>query len=236
MTRLQERVQHGDDASRKVRAFGMLAGALGVAVLLVGSFALGGSAALDHTLLLAFRVPGEPDNPIGPIEVESFMRDVTALGGFGILILFVALVAIYLYLKNEQRHAFALIAISASGWLASHALKWLIGRARPDVVSQQAEHWNASLPSGHAMSSAVIYLTVAIMLTDNEVSRPVRAFVLGSALGIVGLIGVSRVYLGVHWPTDVLFGWCFGALWAAMGWALFARRMDREDRIDVARQ
>lgn len=230
-----EHVAFGDAACRSVRAFGMLAGALGTAVLLTGTFALGAPGALDQMILLSFRVPGQPDDPLGSIEVESFMRDVTALGGFGILILFVCSVAIYLRLKNEPRHAFALVAIAASGWFASHVLKWLIGRARPDIVAQHAEHWNASLPSGHAMSSAVIYLTVAMMLVDNEPSRAVRAFVLGAAISIVVLVGVSRVYLGVHWPTDVLFGWCFGALWAAMGWIAFARSMDREGRLGVVR-
>jgi undecaprenyl-diphosphatase len=93
-------------------------------------------------------------------------------------------------------------------------------RARPEVVPHLAEVSNASFPSGHAMISAATYLTVGALLAHTQTSRAVRLYLLTLAVILTVMIGLSRLYLGVHWPSDVLAGWLFGAAWALAFWAL----------------
>lgn len=194
---------------------GFAAVCIGAAVLsLLGSIIISGKwRAFDEWMVLAFRSAADPAVPIGSRAILIAVRDVTALGGVLPLVVLVAIVAIYLMLKGHRRTATAVVASSLLGVIVSELIKTFIDRGRPDIVPQLVNEVSGSFPSGHAMMSALIYLTLGTMLARLEDERKVRVFIMGAAIALPVAIGVSRIYLGVHWPTDVLGGWCLGALW-----------------------
>ena len=100
------------------------------------------------------------------------------------------------------------------GVLLSNSLKWGFARPRPDLVPREIVVYTASFPSGHTTLSAVVYLTLGALLCRTQSSIAVKAYVLSVAALLTAIIGVSRVYLGVHWPTDVIAGWLIGGAWA----------------------
>jgi undecaprenyl-diphosphatase len=100
------------------------------------------------------------------------------------------------------------------GVLISQTMKWAFARPRPDLVPHGAEVFTASFPSGHSMMSAVVYLTLGALLARTQADPAVKTYVLVMAVVLTVLVGASRVYLGVHWPTDVLAGWALGGVWA----------------------
>jgi undecaprenyl-diphosphatase len=177
-------------------------------------------AELDRAIMLAMRVPGHPDQPLGPHWLPSAVRDVTALGSTTVLTMVVTLTACFLALRGRFRSALLVIAATTLGAFAVTLIKAMIARARPDLVGQLMEEASHSFPSGHAANSAIVYLTLATLLFPVVRGWHMRGFVLAAAMLLVGLIGVSRVYLGVHWPSDVLAGWAFGSCWALLWWAL----------------
>lgn len=187
----------------------------------------GDTHVVDERILLAFRESGDANDPLGPHWVEEMGRDVTALGGMTVLVMLTLGVFVYLLMIRRVRTAFFLLAATGSGMVASSVLKLWIARPRPDLVPHGSYVYTASFPSGHSMLSAVCYLTMAAMLCSVRTSLRERIFLLGSAGFLVVLIGVSRVYLGVHWPTDVLAGWMMGGAWAAGAWliAVWARKV-----------
>lgn len=180
----------------------------------------------DSTILLAMREPGDPDNPIGSEKIEEMGRDLTALGGFTILTgLTLASIGVTLFLRKPK--IAAIIAIAITGGIAlSTFLKQGYDRPRPDLVPHGVIVTSASFPSGHAMMSAIVYLTLGVLLARTQPSLPLRIYLIALSVVITVLVGVSRVYLGVHWPTDVLAGWTLGAAWALMFW-LIAVKVDR---------
>jgi undecaprenyl-diphosphatase len=109
-----------------------------------------------------------------------------------------------------------------SGLAVNSLLKYAFARPRPDVVPPTVEVFTASFPSGHAALSAITYLTLAAILGRTQPAVSVRIYFIVLAAFVTGLVGVSRVYLGVHYPTDVLAGWCVGAAWALGCWALMS--------------
>lgn len=174
----------------------------------------------DRGLLLALRNPLDPSDPLGPPWLEESMRDMTALGGTAVLTL-ITLLAVVFLLLTRKRHAALLVAVSvAGGTLLSQGLKFGFDRPRPDLVPHGMAVYSQSFPSGHAMLSAVVYLTLGALLVRTQARKRVKAFLLGTAVLITAIVGVSRIYLGVHWPTDVLGGWALGAAWAALSWLL----------------
>lgn len=178
----------------------------------------GDTAAFDRTILLAFRDPEDMSNPLGPAWLESVMRDFTALGGVAVLTTFTFLVAGFLLL-TRKRHAAWMVMISVMGGVAlSNLLKWGFGRPRPDLVPHATAVYTQSFPSGHAMLSAVVYLTLGALMARTQADVRVKAYVLFAAGLLTIVVGISRVYLGVHWPTDVLAGWAVGAGWALVCW------------------
>jgi undecaprenyl-diphosphatase len=181
----------------------------------------GDATRFDQAVLLALRNPADLSDPIGPAWLEEAVRDITALGSYAVLgIVFFAVIA---YLLMMQRRAAALwVAASVGGGvLLSNVLKHAFDRPRPDLVAHAARVFTPSFPSGHATLSAVTFLTLGALLASLHTSRRLKLFFLGIAIAITVAIGVTRVYLGVHHPTDVLAGWCVGAGWAAMCWTVF---------------
>lgn len=167
----------------------------------------------DDALLLGLRVPGHPDTPIGPHWLLEAARDVTALGGYTVLTILVTAVVAYLLLTRQRIPAALIAGAVISGTIISNAVKAFVDRPRPDLI-HLVEVTTPSFPSGHAMLSAVTYLTVGAVLAAATRDRPMQAFFIGLALFLTLIVGASRVYLGVHYPTDVLAGWSLGAAWA----------------------
>lgn len=182
--------------------------------------------AFDRFVLLALRSAGNPDDPLGPPWVEEMARDFTALGGIGVLVLVSAAALAYLMMLRRRHAALLVLVTVAGGLLLSSALKYAFDRPRPDLVAHGSLVYSASFPSGHSMMSAVVYLTLAALLARQHAAYAVKAFLLGAATALTVLVGMSRVYLGVHWPTDVLAGWAAGAGWALAAWfvALWLQR------------
>ncbi len=164
-------------------------------------------------------MPGHLERTIGPPWLALSAIDLSALGGFTLLWLFGALVLSFLVFTRRRAEAAWLFASLAGASLLDASLKAVLHRARPMVVPHLTLVSNASFPSGHAMISAAIYLTIAAMLAEAQRTVAARVYLMSAATLIVLLIGCSRVFLGVHWPSDVLAGWCLGGLWAAIVFA-----------------
>lgn len=184
------------------------------------------SHSFDTEILLAFRVGGDPSTPIGPFWMEEAVRDVTSLGGTVVLIFITLSTTVYLLLVRKSAAALFVFAAIAGGQILSSVLKLGVDRPRPDLVSHLVDVHTLSFPSGHAMLSAVTYLTLGSLLAHILPGHATRLYVLFLAVLVTFCVGVSRIYLGVHWPSDVLAGWCAGAAWAMLCW-LMARRFLR---------
>jgi undecaprenyl-diphosphatase len=184
----------------------------------------GDTRAVDEAIILAFRVPGNPADPVGPPWLEEAVRDITALGSAPTLVIAVLAVAGFLALAKAWRPAIFTLLASGGGLILSSLLKYTIDRPRPDLVPHGNLIYTSSFPSGHSMMSAVVYLTLAALVTRLIERKRLKGYALGVAMILTLLIGVSRIYLGVHWPSDVLAGWAAGAAWALGCW-LIARRI-----------
>jgi undecaprenyl-diphosphatase len=183
----------------------------------------GDTLRLDRRILLAMRVAGNPSEPAGPQWVEEAFRDFTGLGGVGVLGLVTLATLGYLWLQGLRRECTYLLLAIGGGLLVSLALKASFHRPRPDLISHGSMIYTASFPSGHSMLSVIVYLTGGAMLALVHRRRVLRVYILACALLATLLVGISRVYLGVHWPTDVLAGWAGGAAWAALCWIVAQR-------------
>lgn len=189
-------------------------------VVIAGYIADGSPLPLDERIMLSMRTATDLSDPIGPKWLEEAVRDFTALGSTAVLSLIVISVTIFLALTRHTRLALTVLACTISGTLLSSVAKLHFARPRPELVPHQVEVYTASFPSGHALMSAVVYLTLGVLIARTQPEFRVRAFIMGFAVFIALLVGVSRVYLGVHWPTDVLAGWCLGSLWATLCWLI----------------
>jgi undecaprenyl-diphosphatase len=189
----------------------------------------GGARAFDQAILLAFRNSVDLSDPIGPPWLEIIFRDITSLGGATVLTLMTVAVTGFLLIDAKRGAAILVLGSVIGGVVLSSILKLGIDRPRPNLVAHLVEEHNASFPSGHAMLSAVVYLGRA-PVPSGETAR-IKIYVLSAAVILTLLIGVSRVYLGVHWPTDVLAGWCAGATWAVLCWRV-ALALQRHGEIE----
>ena len=176
----------------------------------------GDTMAFDRLLLQELRSAADPGVPAGPAWLHKAMVDFTALGGGPVLTLITVLAAGYLLARRKAWLALALTALTAAGGLLNSVLKYSFVRPRPDIVPHLVDVSSASFPSAHALNSAMVYLTLGVLLASAEPSWRVRIFLMSAAILLTLVVGISRVYLGVHWPTDVLAGWSVGALWALL--------------------
>lgn len=171
--------------------------------------------AFDNVILMAFRDPANPDSLIGPTWVHEMVRDITALGSFSLLGLIVAGVCVYLVLARKRSAALFVLISVLGGTILSTVLKMGYNRPRPDL-STMSEQFTSSFPSGHAMLSAVTFLTLGALLARFAPTRRLQIFSVCVALLLTFLVGLSRIYMGVHYPSDVLAGWCLGSAWALL--------------------
>jgi undecaprenyl-diphosphatase len=176
--------------------------------------------AIDVRILQALREPNDLATLRGPYWVEEAARDLTALGGVPVLAMFTVFAVIYLWLRRLRAYALLAAGAVSGGALLFTLLKGLFGRSRPTVVPMLVQESAPSFPSGHATLSAVVYLSVAVLLARFEPRRMLRAYLLAVGLLVTGVVGLTRVLLGVHYPTDVLAGWSLGLAWAALCWLI----------------
>lgn len=177
----------------------------------------GETRGFDRQVLLAMRHPGDLA-PIGGPVAEETARDITALGSTAILGLITGIAVVFMVLDGKKHMAFFTLVSIVSGTLVSDVFKDIFQGPRPEIVPHLAYASNTSFPSGHSMMSAVVYLTLGALLARSHERRAVKVFFLLVAVLLLLMVGVSRVYLGVHWPTDVLAGWTAGAVWALLCW------------------
>ena len=183
-----------------------------------GEVAEGETGAIDRRVLFALRVPGRPGQPIGPPWLETAARDITSLGSIVVLSLIVLIIVGLFASLRRRREALTLLLTSGGGLLLTNLLKGLFGRARPDPIYRAVEATTSSFPSGHAVLSAVVFLTLAAICMGYVRSHLVRVYIMSVAVALTLVVGITRVYLGVHWLTDVLAGWGIGAAWATASW------------------
>jgi len=171
-------------------------------------------------MLLALRAAGDTADPIEPPWLESMMRDVTALGSTIVLTIITLSVAGFLFVTYRRKLSLLLVLSVSLGTILSNTLKFMLARPPPELVAHAVQVHTLSFPSGHAMLSAVTYLTIGALLAHDQPNLRVKTYVLSIAVFLSLLVGISRVYLGVHYPTDVLAGWALGGAWAASGGSL----------------
>jgi undecaprenyl-diphosphatase len=216
-----------DRAELTVLVVGLLLAILAFGTFeLVGEVLEGDTQTFDERVLRALRRTDDPSLPIGPRWLHGAALDITALGAAAVIGLAVTAIVGFLVLQGMHRTALFVFLASVGGWLLNHLLKIAFARPRPDVVPHLREVMSLSFPSGHAMTSAAVYLTLGAMLMRISERRITKIYCMSIAVLATLLIGASRVYLGVHYPTDVLGGWMMGMSWALLCW-LVERRIER---------
>ena len=188
--------------------------------------------AFDDRILLALRDPAHLDRGLGPPWLEDMVRDVSAVGSMTLITAVTLSVVGYLLLARQRRTALVVIVAVTGGALLGSCLKGFFGRARPSVVPHLTQVTSLSFPSGHSMLSAILYPTLGVLLARVMVRKRIKAYLVSLSILVALLVGASRVYLGVHYPTDVLAGWAVGFAWA-LACGLAARALQRRGKIDV---
>ena len=205
----------------------LIAGLLLIFMFIAQDVFEGETAAFDRAAILAFRSAGNISDPVGPPWVEEEVRDITALGSIIVVVILSSAVIFYLLLLGRRGAALLLLISLAGGTVLNDLLKYIFDRPRPDLVLHNAQVFTSSFPSGHAAVSAVVYLTLGALLARDAPSIAVKIYVMAVAMFLVFLIGVSRNFLGLHYPTDVLAGWCIGSAWAMTCWLAADRLQHR---------
>ncbi|WP_144098050.1 phosphatase PAP2 family protein [Croceicoccus sediminis] len=182
----------------------------------------GNTQAIDRFGLMFWR-GADGIVPRGPEKLLEMVRDVTALGGVLLRNLFALGAVIALLFLRLRREAALFAATVVAGWLVNSGIKQLVGRARPEIVPHLTEAGGASFPSGHSFNSAVVYIAMALAFATLSSRQSVRLTLIGVAMIASMAIAWSRVWLGVHWPSDAMAGWLGGAAWAFTAAALLQR-------------
>ncbi len=185
----------------------------------------------DERILKALRRTDDLATPIGPRWLEQVGLDITALGGVAVLSIVTLSVAGYLLMVRKYHAMWLVIAATLGGLIISTILKGAFDRPRPRIVPHLTDIYTSSFPSGHSMMSASVYLTLGSLLTRLVPNRGTKLYFLVLALCLTILVGCSRVYAGVHYPTDVLAGWTAGLVWASLCW-LVARRLQMRGSVE----
>jgi undecaprenyl-diphosphatase len=202
-------------------------------VLAAGFFSLSRAVAhgrtddFDRRILMSMRTSGDPSDPVGPGWFEELCRDFTALGGVGVLMLLTGSVTAFLWLSDMRRAAVYVAAACLSAVVLNGGLKWAFDRPRPELVPRRMQVYTSSFPSGHSTAAAAVYLTLGMVASQFVPRRRLKALFLGVAIVVTAAVGASRVYLGVHWPSDVLGGWAVGFAWALVCWTAASWLQDR---------
>jgi undecaprenyl-diphosphatase len=202
-----------------IAAFSLTAGLVLGFGMLAEEVLEGDTAAFDRLVLQVLRSNGDVANPIGPAWLEEFARDVTALGSYAFLGILAASLIGYLLLINRRARAALIAAAVLGGVLISNGLKILFDRPRPDLPTT-VKVFSASFPSGHATLSAITFLTLGALLAQTHSDPRTKAYFAILAILLTVAVGISRVYLGVHYASDVLAGWCVGGAWALLCWTV----------------
>ncbi|MFO1094319.1 MAG: phosphatase PAP2 family protein [Planctomycetaceae bacterium] len=208
---------------RVLGSLSIIAGGIWLFLLIAGEVLEGDTHALDTRLLYALRDAADPALLRGPPWVKEIIRDLTALGGYAILTLVTLGVVGFLALNGHGRDARFVLTAVTGGWILAYGLKSLFARPRPDLVPHLSDVMSPSFPSGHSLMSAVVYLTIGSLLTNLVTSVRLKCYFLGVAALLALLVGLSRIALGVHYPSDVVAGWCLGLAWAEACWLVHNR-------------
>jgi undecaprenyl-diphosphatase len=214
-----------------------LAVLLGVAVAVWGFVELadevneGDLESFDRAVLMSLRHANDPTQPIGPHWLAEAMRDITALGSVSVLGGMTLAACGYLWLQGKHWVVLYVLAAVLGATAVSFGLKAFYDRPRPDLFPHGNEVFSASFPSGHSTMSAATYLTLGVLLARYQSKRSLRIYIVVVAVAMAMLVGFSRMYLSVHWPTDVLAGWTLGAAWALACWAV-AAMLERRGMIE----
>lgn len=172
----------------------------------------------DPQILLDFRDAGDLRTPLGPHFLIGAVSDFTAFGSTTVLAVVTASAVGFLLALRRVRAALFLAFTIVAGQALCSLLKLVVARSRPEVVPHLADVWTQSFPSSHAMMSAVVYLTLAALAARYLRARGAKILLVVLAVVMTLLVGLSRLYLGVHYPSDVLAGWCAGLAWALLCW------------------
>jgi undecaprenyl-diphosphatase len=194
----------------------------------------GETRAADKAILYALREDADPGDPLGPLWLEEAVRDITALGSGAVLVLVILAVSGFLILRGQYHGLALLLAASGGGALLTNVLKGVFERPRPELAAHLVENLSYSFPSGHSLMAAVVYLAVGAMLARMVRPRGHKIYILLVAMALSGLVGASRIYLGVHYPTDVAAGWTIGLAWALLCW-LVAAVLQARGKVEQAR-
>jgi undecaprenyl-diphosphatase len=187
---------------------------------LAGEVMEGDTRQFDEWVLGALRQPADPRQLRGPNWLASGAQDLTALGSPTVLGLTVLAVTGYLFLHGLYRNGMFIFVASVGGWVLNWLLKAAFARTRPDIVPHLREVMSSSFPSGHALTSAAVYLTLGALLMRIAEGRLAKYYCIAIAMFLTFLVGSSRVFLGVHYPTDVVAGWIIGMSWALLCWVV----------------
>ncbi len=183
----------------------------------------------DDRVLLWFREADAVGELRGPEWLETTARDITALGSIPVLTLLTIAVGGLFLLRRQYRPLILTIVTVIGGAFLVDGLKAIYARSRPEIVPHLVAETSLSFPSGHSTMSTVVYLSLAVMFAEFQHRRRVRVYIVSCAGILAILIGVSRVMLGVHFPSDVAAGWTIGLIWASLGWlvAIWLKRRSK---------
>lgn len=222
VTGLVEGMKTRRNAVAPAIVFALLALGFGTFLAIAEEVRGGEVRAIDERLFLLLRDRADPTRPVGPLWMQEAALEITALGGYSLIVLALGvLIGLLLITRHYGPALYALLSV-ALGAAVSHGFKQFFARPRPDLVEHLDTVHTASFPSGHAMITTVAYLTLAALVIRFFDDFRVRAYVICVALFLSVLVGLTRVYLGVHWPTDIAAGWALGVAWACFTWLFVA--------------